>query len=100
MRGLAIHGILLAAVMAMPSGTLAAHYAPRTALVLMDGPGLDAEVRALGNIAVLALRAAPQTALVAQWIVAPRDAAEAAARNSSDAASTRRVIDSLRGKAF
>jgi L-threonylcarbamoyladenylate synthase len=56
-------------------GTLAAHYAPRTALVLMDAAGLDAEVRSLANIAVLAPRHAPQAALVTQWIVAPHDSA-------------------------
>ena len=55
------------------SGTLAAHYAPRTALVLASAAELDTEVRHLSNVAVLAMREAPHTALVTQWIVAPSD---------------------------
>ncbi len=55
------------------SGTLEAHYAPRTALVLASSAALDAEVRRLSNVAVLAMREAPHTALVTQWIAAPSD---------------------------
>jgi L-threonylcarbamoyladenylate synthase len=55
------------------SGTLEAHYAPRTALVLLTPGSLDEEVRSLANVAVLARRAAPRNALVTMWIEAPRD---------------------------
>jgi L-threonylcarbamoyladenylate synthase len=55
------------------SGTLEAHYAPRTALVLVTSAALDAEVRNLTNVAVLAMREPPYTALVTSWIVAARD---------------------------
>jgi L-threonylcarbamoyladenylate synthase len=54
-------------------GMLEAHYAPRTALVLASSAALDAEVRRLSNVAVLAMREAPHTALVTQWIAAPSD---------------------------
>ncbi|HUQ29390.1 MAG TPA: L-threonylcarbamoyladenylate synthase [Usitatibacter sp.] len=52
------------------SGTLAAHYAPRTALVLVTPEGLDREVRSLTNVAVLAMRQAPRNALATAWIAA------------------------------
>ena len=52
------------------SGTLAAHYAPRTALVLVTPALLDDEVRSLANVAVLAMRQAPRNALVTSWIAA------------------------------
>jgi L-threonylcarbamoyladenylate synthase len=55
------------------SGTLEAHYAPRTALVLVSSGALDAEVAKLSNIAVLAMREAPYTALVTSWIAAGND---------------------------
>ncbi len=55
------------------SGTLAAHYAPRTRLQLMDAAGLEREIRAHANVAVLALRAAPRNSLATQWIVASGD---------------------------
>ena len=57
------------------SGTLDAHYAPRTALALLTPQSLDEEVRSLTNVAVLARRGAPRNALVTMWIEAPRDAA-------------------------
>jgi L-threonylcarbamoyladenylate synthase len=57
------------------SGTLAAHYTPRTALVLIDSAALDAELRSRANIAVLAMDEAPPTANVTSWIVASRDPA-------------------------
>ena len=56
-------------------GTFAAHYAPRTALVLTDREALDAELRSRANIAVLAMDEAPPTANVTSWIVASRDPA-------------------------
>jgi L-threonylcarbamoyladenylate synthase len=55
------------------SGTLAAHYAPRTKLLLIDAARLEAEIRGHGNVAVLALRAAPRNALATAWIVASHD---------------------------
>lgn len=55
------------------SGTLAAHYAPRTALAIVESAGLDLELAQPANIAVLALREAPPTARVTSWITAPFD---------------------------
>ncbi len=57
------------------SGTLAAHYAPRTALVITDSASLDAELGSHSNIAVLALREAPARANVTSWIAAGADPA-------------------------
>jgi len=53
------------------SGTLAAHYAPRTALVLLDYAALAVELEAQANVAVLALSEPPLTARVTSWITAP-----------------------------
>ena len=53
------------------SGTLAAHYAPRTALVVMEWPDLEAELQGRTNIAVLSMREPPPIANVTSWIVAP-----------------------------
>lgn len=55
-------------------GTLAAHYAPRTALQLVEGVKLDARARGERDVAVLALRAAPKDAKARKWIHAPSDA--------------------------
>ena len=55
------------------SGTLDAHYAPRTALALLDASDLALELRAPANIAVLALGEAPPTARVASWLTAAAD---------------------------
>ena len=52
------------------SGTLAAHYAPRTALMLVTPAALAEEVRGLTNVAVLAMRQAPRNALATAWIAA------------------------------
>ena len=57
------------------SGTLAAHYAPRTAMALTGAPAIDQEVGSLHNFAVLALREAPYTARVTMWIAAGSDPA-------------------------
>ena len=57
------------------SGTLAAHYAPRTALVILERAELDEEVRNLTNVAVLAPRDAPRHALATMWIAASADPA-------------------------
>jgi L-threonylcarbamoyladenylate synthase len=55
-------------------GTLAAHYAPRTALALVEPAELDRELSTPSNIAVLALREAPPTAWVTSWITGAFDA--------------------------
>ena len=55
------------------SGTLAAHYAPFTTLVIVTPATLDEEVSSLSNVAVLALREAPRNALATAWIAASRD---------------------------
>jgi L-threonylcarbamoyladenylate synthase len=57
------------------SGTLAAHYAPRTALQLVEATALDARIAADTNVAVLALRAAPKGLKARHWIHAPAAAA-------------------------
>jgi L-threonylcarbamoyladenylate synthase len=57
------------------SGTLEAHYAPRTALALVTALALDEEVRGFANVAVLARRGPPRHALATMWIAAPHDAA-------------------------
>jgi L-threonylcarbamoyladenylate synthase len=57
------------------SGTLAAHYAPQTALVLVTPATLDEEVRNFTNVAVLAMREAPRHALATAWIAASADPA-------------------------
>jgi L-threonylcarbamoyladenylate synthase len=54
-------------------GMLAAHYAPRTALAIVEAAALDIEIARPANIAVLALREAPPTAHVTSWITAPFD---------------------------
>lgn len=48
------------------SGTLAAHYAPRTALSLVSRSAIDAQLA--GDVAVLALGTAPSGARVREWI--------------------------------
>ena len=55
------------------SGTLAAHYAPRTPLALVDANALEAELAKPGGAAVLALRARPAQAGSARWIHAAAD---------------------------
>ena len=55
------------------SGTLDAHYAPRTALALVDGAGLAAEMQHSANVAVLALGDPPPTARVTGWIRSDAD---------------------------
>lgn len=53
------------------SGTLAAHYAPRTALSLVDRSSLDALLA--DDVVVLALSAAPAGARAREWIAAGPD---------------------------
>ena len=55
------------------SGTLAAHYAPRTALVLVDPADLQEEVETPANVAVLALREPQGDIRVTSWITAPAE---------------------------
>ena len=79
------------------SGTLDAHYAPRTALALVTPGALDEEVRSLANVAVLARRGAPRNALVTMWIAAPQDAARYghdlyASLRRLDASGARRIL--------
>ena len=50
------------------SGMLDAHYAPRTALALVEVSELAAELRLPANVAVLALGDPPPTAHVTSWI--------------------------------
>lgn len=50
------------------SGTLAAHYAPRTALSLLDRAALDAQLS--GSVAVLAFGAATSGTRAREWIAA------------------------------
>jgi L-threonylcarbamoyladenylate synthase len=52
------------------SGTLAAHYAPRTALVLLAPADLEEELRERANVAVLAMREPLPSAGVTAWITA------------------------------
>ena len=56
------------------SGTLAAHYAPRTALTIVPAAALEAQLARGDDIAVLALREPPSANRVASWITAPFDA--------------------------
>ncbi len=54
------------------SGTLDAHYAPRTTLVLADALSIAAQAGE-ATVAVLALRQKPADAKVSAWIAAPAD---------------------------
>jgi L-threonylcarbamoyladenylate synthase len=54
-------------------GTLAAHYAPRTPLALVDAHALAAELAKSRAVAVLALRDKPADVKVAAWVAAPAD---------------------------
>ncbi|MGE5615339.1 MAG: L-threonylcarbamoyladenylate synthase [Bacillota bacterium] len=55
------------------SGTLGAHYAPRTALAVLDPSSLEQELVERANVAVLALREPLPTANVTSWITASSD---------------------------
>ena len=57
------------------SGTLAAHYAPRTPLDLILAGELDRETAKPASLAVLAMREPPPNATVVSWIAAPRNPA-------------------------
>ena len=79
------------------SGTLAAHYAPRTALAIVEAAALDVELSRPANIAVLALREPPATARVTSWITAPFDASRYAHDlyanlRKLDAAGAKRIV--------
>ncbi|MGZ5042549.1 MAG: L-threonylcarbamoyladenylate synthase [Usitatibacter sp.] len=56
------------------SGTLDAHYAPRTALVLVSPRSLDSDVHVFSNVAVLALREPATDSKATFWIAAGNDA--------------------------
>jgi L-threonylcarbamoyladenylate synthase len=56
------------------SGTLAAHYAPRTGLLLLARAELEARLRREKHPAVMARGPAPSNAKTALWIAAPADA--------------------------
>lgn len=55
------------------SGTLAAHYAPRTTLALVQSSEMAEELELPANIAVLALREPQGDIRVTSWITAPSD---------------------------
>ena len=55
------------------SGTLIAHYAPRTALAVIGAVDFEEEIEGQANLAVLALREAPPRANVVSWINVPSD---------------------------
>ncbi|HXF80641.1 MAG TPA: L-threonylcarbamoyladenylate synthase [Usitatibacter sp.] len=57
------------------SGTLAAHYAPATALTLMTAERLAAELDTLASVAVLAFGEPPANAKAFSWIAATQDPA-------------------------
>jgi L-threonylcarbamoyladenylate synthase len=76
------------------SGTLAAHYAPRTALLVVTPATLNEEVRVLSNVAVLAMREPPRHALATSWIAASRDPA----RYAHDLYSNVRKLDASGAK--
>jgi L-threonylcarbamoyladenylate synthase len=71
------------------SGTLTAHYAPETPLLLLDRASLDATLREPGRPAVLARRPAPGDANAVIWIAAPDDPA----RYAHDLYANLRVLD-------
>ena len=52
------------------SGTLAAHYAPRTALLLLAPAALEEELAERSNVAILAMREPLPSARVTAWITA------------------------------
>jgi len=55
------------------SGTLAAHYAPHTALALVESDEFMAELELPANVAVLAMREPQGELRVTSWITAPND---------------------------
>jgi L-threonylcarbamoyladenylate synthase len=55
------------------SGTLAAHYSPRTPLALVELRALEAEMAKASDVAVLAMHEKPPGVTVAAWIAAPAD---------------------------
>ena len=55
------------------SGTLDAHYAPRTPLAIVDLRALEPELAKASDVAVLAMHVKPPGATVVAWIAAPSD---------------------------
>jgi len=55
------------------SGTLAAHYAPRTALAVLGAVDFETEIAGRSSVAVLAIGEAPAGANVVSWINATAD---------------------------
>ena len=76
------------------SGTLAAHYAPRTAMALAGARALDMELRSLTNVAVLAMHEAPYSVRVTTWI----DAGSEPARYGHDLYANLRKLDASGAK--
>ena len=76
------------------SGTLAAHYAPRTALALVESSELEAELELPANVAVLALREPQGDIRVTSWITAPSDPA----RYAHDLYASLRTLDASGAK--
>jgi L-threonylcarbamoyladenylate synthase len=79
------------------SGTLAAHYAPRTVLTLVAASRLDEELAHSRQTAVLALAPAPRDARTVLWIQGSRDAARYghdlyANLRTLDASGARRIV--------
>ena len=76
------------------SGTLAAHYAPRTSLVLVESGDMDEELELPANVAVLALREPRGDLRVTSWITAPADPA----RYGHDLYANLRMLDASGAK--
>jgi L-threonylcarbamoyladenylate synthase len=75
-------------------GTLAAHYAPNTPLVVVPAAEVDAQTSRPANAAVLALRAAPPAAHAMDWI----DAGTDARRYGHDLYANLRTLDAIGAK--
>ena len=71
----ALSGWVLAHDAPRASGTLAAHYQPRTPVELVERGGLDARIAALRGARVAAWSTHPPGGAVAAWVEAPADAA-------------------------
>ena len=76
------------------SGTLAAHYAPRTTLVLVQSTDMEEEIGAPANVAVLALREPQGDIRVTSWITGSSDPA----RYAHDLYANLRTLDASGAK--